>query len=77
MTVEPPASSSSCDDGRRRDLFRYLTADESGDYLAVMDLFAATLLTDLPATEVSAQLADHGRALERDTVESRCRQLVA
>ncbi|MDQ2848080.1 MAG: hypothetical protein M3Y09_02055 [Actinomycetota bacterium] len=30
--MEPPASSStsSRDDGRRRDLFRYLTADESG-----------------------------------------------
>jgi uncharacterized protein (TIGR02677 family) len=74
--VEPPASSSSRNDGRRRDLFRYLTADESGDYLAVMDLFAATLLTDLSATEVAAQLADRGRALERDTVEARCRQLV-
>ncbi len=74
--MEPPASSSSRDDGRRRDLFRYLTADESGHYLAVMDLFAATLLTDLSAAEVATQLADRGRTLERDTVEARCRQLV-
>jgi uncharacterized protein (TIGR02677 family) len=73
--VEPPASSSSRDDGRRRDLFRYLSADESGDYLAIMDLFAATLLTDLSAAEVAAQLIDRGRTLERDTVEARCRQL--
>jgi uncharacterized protein (TIGR02677 family) len=68
--------SSQRDDGRRRDLFRYLTADESGDYLAVMDLFAGTLLTDLSGTEVAAQLTDRGRVLERDTVEARCRQLV-
>ncbi len=74
--MEPPASSSPRDDERRRDLFRYLTADESGDYLAVMDLFAATLLTDLSAAEVATQLADRGRTLERDTVEARCRQLV-
>ena len=74
--MEPPVSSSSRDDGRRRDLFRYLTAEESGDYLAVMDLFAATLLTDLSATEVGIQLADRGRVIERDVVEARCRQLV-
>ena len=72
--MEPPSPLR--DDGRRRDLFRYLTADESGDYLAVMDLFAATLLTDLSATEVVTQLADRGRVLERDTIEARCRQLV-
>ena len=41
-----------------------------------MDLFAATLLTDLSAAEVATQLADRGRTLERDTVEARCRQLV-
>jgi hypothetical protein len=74
--VDPAAASSSPDDGRRRDLFRYLTADESTDYLAVMDLFAGTLLTDLSATEVTAQLADRGRVLERDVAEARCRQLV-
>jgi uncharacterized protein (TIGR02677 family) len=74
--VDPAAASSPADDGRRRDLFRYLTADESTDYLAVMGLFVGTLLTDLSATEVTAQLADRGRVLERDVAEARCRQLV-
>jgi hypothetical protein len=36
-------------DRSRHGLFRYLTADESADYLAIMDLFSATLLTDLSA----------------------------
>jgi uncharacterized protein (TIGR02677 family) len=57
-------------------LFHYLTAEESGDYLAIMDLFTATLLTDLSATEVAGQLAERGLDLPRDTVEARCRQLV-
>lgn len=74
--MDPAAASSSPDDARRRDLFRYLTADESSDYLAVMDLFAGTLLTDLSAAEVATQLADRGRVLERDVAEARCRQLV-
>jgi len=63
-------------EGSRRALFRYLTVDESADYLAIMDLFSATLLVDLSAVEVPAQLADRGLALDRDTVEARCRQLV-
>ncbi|HZC51242.1 MAG TPA: TIGR02677 family protein [Mycobacterium sp.] len=64
------------DEARRRDLFRYLTADESADYLAIMDLFASTLLTDLSAVDVAGQLADRGRPIERDTAEARCKQLV-
>src|ERR1022692_2967423 len=67
----PPA------DGSRHALFRYLTAEESADYLAIMELFSATLLTDLSAAEVSAQLAERGLTLDRDVVEARCRQLVA
>lgn len=63
------------EDGRR-DLFRYLTVPESGDYLAIMDLFCATLLTDLSAVEVVAQLAERGVVLDRDTVEERCRRLL-
>ena len=63
-------------DGARRDLFRYLTVEDSPDYLAIMDLFAATLLTDLSAAEVTAQLADRRINLDRDTAEARCRQLV-
>ena len=64
-------------DGARRDLFRYLTAEESVDYLAIMDMFAATLLTDLSAGEVAGQLAERGVDLSRDTAEARCRQLAA
>ena len=62
-------------DGSRRDLFRYLAAEESADYLAIMDMFSATLLTDLSAEEVAAQLAEHGVSLSRDMAETRCRQL--
>ena len=62
-------------DGSRRDLFRYLSAEESADYLAIMDLFSATLLTDLSAAEVAGQLAKRRLSLSRDTVETRCRQL--
>jgi uncharacterized protein (TIGR02677 family) len=67
---DPPAA-----DGSRHDLFRYLTADESADYLAIMDLFSATLLTDLSAEEVAGQLAERGSSLSRDTAEARCRRL--
>ena len=63
-------------DASRRGLFQYLTVEESADYLAIMDLFSATLLTDLSAAEVAAQLAERGLNLPRDTVEARCRQLV-
>src|SRR6201992_1614749 len=40
-----------------------------------MDLFTATLLTDLSASEVAAQLAERGTRLSRDTAEARCKQL--
>jgi uncharacterized protein (TIGR02677 family) len=70
--VSPPST-----DNSRHGLFRYLTADECADYLAIMDLFSATLLTDLSAAEVSAQLAERGRSIDRDVVEARCRQLAA
>ena len=66
----------SADEPSRRDLFRYLTSDESADYLAIMELFASTLLTDLSAADVSARLAEGGRVLDRDTAEARCKQLV-
>ena len=36
--------------GSRQGLFRYLTADETAGYLAIMDLFSATPLTDPPPT---------------------------
>ena len=71
----PPATEPAADSSRH-DLFRYLTAEESADYLAIMDLFSATLLVDLSAAEVTAQLAERGRAIDRDVVESRCQRLV-
>ena len=43
--------------------------------MAIMDLFAATLLTDLSAAEVAAQLAERGVSVDRDIAEARCRQL--
>src|SRR5215813_11021063 len=75
--VDPSDLISPAPDGSRQGLFRYLTAEESADYLAIMDLFSATLLVDLSAAEVIAQLNEHGRVIDRDTVEARCRQLVA
>ena len=73
LDAAPPGEAA---DASRRGLFQYLTVEESADYLAIMDLFSATLLTDLSATEVAAQLAERGLNLPRDTVEARCRQLV-
>jgi len=64
-------------DSSRNSLFRYLTAEEAADYVAIMDLFSATLLTDLSAAEVTAELAEHGVIFDQDSAESRCRQLVA
>ena len=76
MDASEAARPAGAADASRRGLFQYLTVEESADYLAIMDLFSATLLTDLSATEVAAQLAERGLNLPRDTVESRCRQLV-
>ncbi|GAA3212423.1 DUF2397 domain-containing protein [Dactylosporangium siamense] len=59
-----------------RALFSYLTADAADDYIAIMRLFAGTLLADLSAEEVGSQLTERGVVLDPDTVESRCRQLV-
>jgi uncharacterized protein (TIGR02677 family) len=64
------------DTSAQRALFSYLTADSAGDYLAIMRLFTGTLLADLSATEVAAQLAERGVVLDPDAVEERCRQLV-
>jgi len=45
-------------DSSRHGLFRYLTADETAGYPAIMDLFPATLLTYLSAVEDTTQLAE-------------------
>lgn len=59
-----------------RKLFSYLTADAADDYIAIMRLFTGTLLTDLSASEVAAQLRDHGLDIDADVAEDRCKQLV-
>lgn len=61
---------------QRRALFIYLTAAAFDDYVAVMDLFTATLLADLSASEVAAQLAEAGIDLTAELAEERCQQLV-
>lgn len=63
------------DDSARLDLYRYATADNAAEYLAIMRLFASTLLADLSAAEVTSHLAASGLALDPDDVEARCRQL--
>jgi Protein of unknown function (DUF2397) len=75
--VDPSDPVSPAADCSRHGLFRYLTAEESADYLAIMDLFSATLPVDLSAAEVTAQRAEHRDSIDRDTVEARGRQLVA
>jgi hypothetical protein len=57
-------------DSSRHGLFRYLTADETAGYLAIMDMFSATLLTDLSAVEVTTQLAERSVSLDRNIVEA-------
>jgi hypothetical protein len=64
------------DTSSQRALFSYLTANVAEEYLAIMRLFTGTLLADLSAADVAAQLAEQGLALDPDTVENRCRQLV-
>ncbi|MFE6864520.1 TIGR02677 family protein [Nocardia sp. NPDC057668] len=58
------------------DLFRYLTAEERVDYIAIMTRFTASLLADMSASTVAEQLAEDGSQLDADTAEVRCRQLV-
>ena len=79
----PPADGDAVDDGdiadfdagRRTDLYRYVTADNASDYLAVMDLFTATLLTDLSAAEVHTSLVADGLDARVEEVEYLCRRL--
>lgn len=59
----------------RLNLYRYVTADNNDEYIAIMRLFSGTLLTDLSASEAAGQLTDHGVPLSAEEVETRCRQL--
>jgi uncharacterized protein (TIGR02677 family) len=70
------ADAAALDTSSQRALFSYLTSDIADEYIAIMRLFTGTLLTDLSAAEVTTQLAERGLALDPDTVEARCRQLV-
>lgn len=64
------------DTSPHRRLFSYLTADVADDYIAIMRLFTGTLLTDLSAADVAAQLRDRGLDLDPEVAEDRCKQLV-
>lgn len=61
----------------RRDLYRYVNAENADEYLAIMRLFAGTLLADLSAGEAANLLAEtrSGPVLSADDVETRCQQL--
>lgn len=72
MTEHPGQGSA---EATRLDLFRYATAENADEYIAVMRLFTETLLTDLSASEVATALAERGVVLDLDSVEDRCRQL--
>ncbi|MER7379256.1 DUF2397 domain-containing protein [Streptomyces lanatus] len=74
-----PSGADSTVDGsgsERLALFRYVTAENAEDYLAVMKLFSSTLLADLSAAEVSGALREAGRDMDPETAEERCRTLV-
>ncbi len=58
------------------DLFRYLSADERVDYIAIMTRFTSSLLADMSATTVNEQLRAVDYVLDTDLVEARCKQLV-
>ena len=62
-------------DTGRLNLYRYVTVEYVGDYLAIMRLFTSTMLADLSAAEVVNHLADAGVTLSVDDVEARCRKL--
>lgn len=63
--------------GGSRGLFRYLVADESDDYVAIMTYFTDVLFADATAADIAAALAACGHRIDRDVVDVRCRQLVA
>lgn len=59
----------------RRDLSRYVTADNAEENMAIMRLFSSTLLADLSAGEAQSALECFGAQIGVDDLESRCRQL--
>lgn len=60
----------------RLDGYTYLTVPERASYLAIMRLFAGSLMTDLSAQEVAEALAGEGTPATVDTVVDRLGRLV-
>ncbi|MEJ5946795.1 TIGR02677 family protein [Pseudokineococcus basanitobsidens] len=60
----------------RAQLYRYVTAEQSAEYLAVMRLFTGTLLAELSAGDVASALAERGVALDVAVAQQRCEQLL-
>ena len=57
-------------------LYRYLTAENNLEYIAVMDVLCPTLLADMSAADVRDRLLEASWDIRLDTVEERCLQLV-
>ncbi len=58
-------------DAERLDLYRYVTAPEADDYLAIMSAFTQALLVEWSAQD----LAEHGVDLPVEVIAARCRYL--
>ena len=61
----------------RTDLFRYLIAENSPQYRALMSLFAGPLLADLSAAEAAFQLTGAAGTMTVEDVAAACKQLEA
>jgi uncharacterized protein (TIGR02677 family) len=62
----------------RLDAYAYLSVPDHGSraaYLAIMRVFASTLLADLSAPEVAARVSEDGRAMAADEAADRLAQL--
>ena len=78
MSTDAPEPDRAADEARRLKLYAYLDAREHRrTYLAIMRLFASTLLADLSAGEVSAAVARAERRGEVADGESRVETVIA
>jgi uncharacterized protein (TIGR02677 family) len=64
------------DDAARRSLFAYLTATNAREYIAILDLFTGSVMSDLGAADIAARLAGTDHSLPVESVEERCVALV-
>ncbi|GAA2019704.1 TIGR02677 family protein [Nocardioides kribbensis] len=78
LIADPTVPPNTEEVAERLNLYRYLNADNAGEYLQLMRLFTETLLTDLSASEAHEALvrAVPDLTLTVDDIENRCRQLV-